>query len=95
MESSNAVYGSEGRILTPWMKSPGRLCLKFSYHMFGNEMGGLRVYALEKKLSEKHASKRFLWEKFGNQGKEWKTTNYLFSPYGRLEVGISFKFKYN
>ncbi|ESO89256.1 hypothetical protein LOTGIDRAFT_106513, partial [Lottia gigantea] len=41
-------------------------CLSFSYHMFGDSMGTLKVY-----LSEFGAEKVVLWSRSGDHGNDW------------------------
>ena len=57
-------------------------------------MGGLRLYAYEKRISENEETQRLLWEKFEDQGNQWHTTNYQFSPQGKLEVSYSTSYKF-
>jgi len=51
-------------------------------------MGGLRLYVYEKKIHESQETKKFLWEKFGDQGNLWHTASYQYFPQEKLEVNV-------
>nr|BAC16237.1 myosinase-I [Heterololigo bleekeri] len=58
-------FGSVAKIQTPELK-PGDHCLKFWYHMYGKDMGSIRVNLL---YGKKVQSLMFIQ---GNQGNKWK-----------------------
>ncbi|CAB3991891.1 MAM and LDL-receptor class A domain-containing 1-like isoform X1 [Paramuricea clavata] len=57
--SSPQLLGDKAAILTPYLNGPQ--CMKFSYHMYGGDIGVLNIFANNKKI--------FL--KSGNQGNRW------------------------
>ena len=75
-------------ICTPWFKRQYKFCIKFHYHMYGTSMGGLRVYAFEKKKSIKHGERKFLWEKLDNQKNKWHVARITYTPQHKVEVYI-------
>ena len=75
-------------IRTPWFKRQYKYCINFNYHMYGASMGGLRVYAFEKKKSIKHGERKFLWEKLDNQKNKWHVARITYTPHDQVEVYI-------
>jgi len=57
--------GDNARLLSPQILLP-RACLTLDYHMYGRDMGALKI-----KL-QWHKEQKVIWEKSGNQGNEWK-----------------------
>ena len=57
--SSPRQTGDKATILTPYMN--GSQCMKFSYHMYGGNIGDLNIYANNKKI----------FSKSGEQGNRW------------------------
>ena len=49
-------------------------------------MGGLRVYAFEKKKSIKHGERKFLWEKLDDQKNKWHVARITYTPHYQVEV---------
>merc|ERR1711879_61903 len=60
--------------------------MNFHYHMYGGDMGSLRV--LVRKTSE--AQSQELWKAQGDQGDAWKTASINFEPFIGSEVEVSF-----
>ena len=83
LESSRpAEKGDVAIIRSPWIKKRGPICITFSYHMFGVYMGGIRLYALEKRDDTKYGHDMLLWEKFRDQKNIWHTTSINYTiPY--------------
>lgn len=50
-ESSGRKPGDKARLTSPVYKDPGAVCVKFYYHMYGDGMGTLNVYAKVSRLS--------------------------------------------
>ena len=80
--SNNAI------IRTPWLKRQQKFSIEFSYHMYGSTMGGLRVYAFEKKKSIKHGERKFLWEKLDSQKNKWHVAKITYTPHDEVQVYI-------
>ena len=57
--SSPRLPGDTAAILTPYLYD--RQCMKFSYHMYGADIGHLNVYANNQKI----------FSKSGDQGNQW------------------------
>jgi hypothetical protein len=52
-------FGDKATILTPYLN--GVQCMKFSYHMYGGDIGVLNIYANNQRI----------YSKSGNQGNRW------------------------
>lgn len=59
--------GDRARFLTPLLPGSGPKCLIFYYHMFGAEMGSLRVALVEE------AREKAVWTREGNGGDLWRS----------------------
>ena len=57
--SSPRVRGDKATILTPYLN--GAQCMKFSYRMYGRDIGSLNIYAKNQRI----------FSKSGNQGNKW------------------------
>ena len=57
--SSPRVQGDKATILTPYFNGPQ--CMKFSYHMYGSDIGSLNIFANNQKI----------FSKSGDQGNQW------------------------
>ncbi|CAB4011848.1 MAM and LDL-receptor class A domain-containing 1-like [Paramuricea clavata] len=57
--SSPRQFGDNATILTPYLNGPQ--CMKLSYHMYGNDIGDLNIYANKQKM----------FSRSGNQGNRW------------------------
>ena len=57
--SSPRARGDKAIILTPYLNGPH--CFKFSYHMYGEDIGSLNIFA----------KNQTIFSKFGNQGNQW------------------------
>ena len=69
--------GTKGRLLSPFIPASSPRCLDFHYHMYGQNMGYLRVYL---KTSDNKEKK--VWEEYGNHGDQW------LRGYKRLGTGL-------
>lgn len=49
-------------------------------------MGGLRLYAFEKKSNINFGEEKLLWEIHGNQGRKWNTKRVTYRPRRNVEV---------
>ena len=57
------------RITTPQLNYVGSVCVRFYYHMYGNDMGELRVYRQSGgNYSTSHSD---IWSTSGNKGSDW------------------------
>ena len=81
-------YSYNAIIRTPWLKRQQKFVIEFSYHMYGANMGGLRVYAFEKKKSIKHGERKFLWEKLDNQKNKWHVAKITYKPHSEVQVYV-------
>ena len=54
--------------------------------MHGAYMGGLRVYAFEKRRNDAYGHEILLWEKYGNQGNRWNEKMISYKPKRNVEV---------
>ena len=86
LESSSSGFGSSAIIRSPWFRRTNSLCVVFSYHMYGTNIGGLRLYAFEKKRSQRNGARNMLWEKFDAQGNRWITQRVNYRPASNVEV---------
>lgn len=86
LEATGAKLGDIGVIRTPWFKRTGSLCITFGYHMYGNSMGGLQLYAYEKLQSTNIGNNKFLWGKLRDQGFKWHTQTVTYNPDQEVEV---------
>ncbi|CAB3988406.1 MAM and LDL-receptor class A domain-containing 2, partial [Paramuricea clavata] len=57
--SSPQLFGDNATVLTPYLN--GQQCMKFSYHMYGGDIGVLNIYANNQRV----------FSKSGNQGNRW------------------------
>ena len=56
------------RIVTSSISYTGMICIRFSYHMYGEHMGELRVFTQQ----ENQPSKTTIWSMNGDQQDVWK-----------------------
>ena len=78
IETSSPRRPGDNAIMSRMVKLSGNSCLRFYYHMYGTDMGTLRV-----KLCNK-----VLFQKSGNQGNTWKMHQGRLSGRGSFEVGF-------
>ena len=91
MESSTAGFGYTATIRSPWFRRTNWFCVVFSYHMYGSTIGGLRLYAFEKRRFQRTGARKMLWEKFDAQGNQWKDQRVNYRPPLNVEVSNSNK----
>ena len=56
--------------------------------MFGVYMGGIRLYALEKRDDTSYGHDMLLWEKFRDQKDIWHTVNISYTIPSNVEVSV-------
>ena len=61
--SSPRQQGEKAYLVSP--RVSGVQCVKFSYHMYGSQIGSLKVY-------QKTGALKQLFTKSGSQGNQWK-----------------------
>ena len=57
------------RITTPQLNYVGAVCVRFYYHMNGNDMGELRTYLL--RGNDNSLTHTDIWSMSGNRGNAW------------------------
>ena len=72
--SAPRVRGDKATILTPYLNGPH--CMKFSYHMYGVDIGSLNIFANNQRI----------FSKSGNQGNRWMSVQTSTSQSGRYKV---------
>ena len=72
--SKPRVNGDKATILTPYLN--GRQCMKFSYHMYGRDIGSLNIYANNQKV----------FSNSGNEGNYWVNVEKPIIQSGRYRV---------
>ena len=78
--SSPRVQGEKAYLVSPQVS--GTQCLKFSYHMYGANMGSLLVYQnMGNQMVE-------LFKKSGDQGDQWKKAEVQISNGNSYSVSI-------
>jgi hypothetical protein len=80
--SSPRQTGDKATILTPYLNGPQ--CMKFSYHMYGGNIGDLNIYANNKKI----------FSKSGEQGNRWVGVETPILEGGRYMVSKEQYFRY-
>ena len=78
--------GDRAILRTPWFKRNDRFCIRLSYHMYGQFMGGIRVYAYEKRTGTNVGTPNKIWEKFDDQGNKWNNLQRNYSPRRNVQV---------
>ncbi|XP_058957005.2 astacin [Pocillopora verrucosa] len=78
IETSSPRGPGDNAIMSRMVKLSGNSCLRFYYHMYGTDMGTLRV-----KLCNK-----VLFQKSGNQGNTWKMHEVRLSGRGSFELSF-------
>ncbi|XP_050392647.1 MAM and LDL-receptor class A domain-containing protein 1 isoform X1 [Patella vulgata] len=73
--SAPRVQGDTAIIQSPMLRGGSERCLAFSYHMFGDSMGTIKVY-----LSEFGSNKELLWTRSGDHGTDWIREQLDFVP---------------
>ena len=63
--------------------------------MHGTYMGGLRIYAFEKRQNDNYGHEILLWEKYGNQGSRWIEKKFTYKPRRSVEVSNKQSFTLN
>ncbi|XP_019616108.1 PREDICTED: deleted in malignant brain tumors 1 protein-like [Branchiostoma belcheri] len=61
IETSSSVAGAVARLLSPTISDSGWFCLQFAYHMYGTDIGELRV----------RVGSSIEWSRSNNQGNSW------------------------
>jgi hypothetical protein len=78
--SSPRVQGEKAYLVSPQVS--GTQCLKFSYHMYGANMGSLLIYQnMGNQMVE-------LFKKSGDQGDQWKKAEVQISNGNSYSVSI-------
>lgn len=65
--SSPARPGDKANLLSKVFPPVHKRCMTFSYSMYGLDIGALRIYLKEQQTNKEYK----VWEKIGQQGKEW------------------------
>lgn len=65
LEASGIHRGTTSRLISATVYPSGPSCLTFWYHMYGNDMGTLKVFIPTRDEDDQ------LWYKSGNQGNQW------------------------
>ena len=58
--------------------------------MYGRYMGGLRLFAYEKRRGSNKAQEKLVWEKFGDQKNLWHERTEFYRPSSTVEVRKNF-----
>ncbi|XP_066300037.1 MAM and LDL-receptor class A domain-containing protein 1-like [Branchiostoma lanceolatum] len=84
VDSTGVANDAKARILSPSLpaSSTGR-CLRFWYHMFGYHVDFLKVYT-----SSGGSLQGPIWQKYGNQGNEWKYAQVHLTATGVYQVAL-------
>ena len=85
-----ADIGDTAIIRTPWFSGSSQFCISFSYHMYGRYMGGMRLYAYEKRSDSNIGRPKLIWEQFGDQRDEWKDLAQVYKPSRNVQVSEKF-----
>ncbi|XP_033751988.1 MAM and LDL-receptor class A domain-containing protein 1-like [Pecten maximus] len=67
--SSPRHRGDSARLMTPVFSPSSQQCLSFWFHMYGNTMGTLNVYAVQNSSNSNYGAP--IWTLSGNQGNVW------------------------
>ena len=59
--------GDIAKITSPWLQFIGSMCLKFYYHMYGADIGTLKVNI--------NGTNAYLFTASGDQGNKWLIAN--------------------
>jgi len=78
-EASARRPGDKARLMSDWISAKIPLCLQFWYHMWGKDIGTLRI------LVKTNYSEKVVWELYGNQGNLWR--------FGQTTLNSTFSFK--
>ena len=86
--SSSSKYrrrkGDIARLISTKVKVP-RICLSFYYHMFGKDMGELRI-----KILLQNGSSEVVWKKTGDKGFYWHKADVSFESVNSYQVCLMF-----
>lgn len=80
-EASEPQQRNDRARLISAMIQPGKVCLEFWYHMYGTNMGWLRVLS-----KSPHRRERRLWYKYGNQLNEWHRETLSIFSYVKYQI---------
>lgn len=69
---------------TNWFVTVHERCLRFSYHMYGSAIGSLAVY-----FQGNSTNKTLAFQKIGDQGNQWNSTEIDIPPVQNLQVSQS------
>lgn len=67
IESSSKLRGKKARMFSPVYRGINHQCVEFYYHMYGRNIGTLKVYTKTEDNAELNAA----WSAYGNQGNLW------------------------
>lgn len=84
IEGDGVYHGDSARMMSPKCQNgPGRYCLRFWYHMYGQATAmALNVYQLDQ-----HNRNKKLWSKANNQGSTWYPAEVDIIIDGSFKVG--------
>ena len=85
-----ANLGDSATIRTPWFRASSQFCISFSYHMYGLYMGGMRLYAYEKRTGSNVGRPKRIWEQLERQNDEWKDVARVYRPSSSVQVSKRF-----
>ena len=77
--SKPSQEGDKARLVSRTRNATGLHCLSFWYHMYGANMGSLRVF-----LKFSNGTEDIVWEETGDKGNKWMHANFTVdgpSPY--------------
>ena len=89
LDSLSAKWRDTAITRSPWFRSRAKrppLCVVFCYHMYGEPVGGSRVYAFEKQKNVATGMRKILWEKFDDRGNLWYSTKVNYKQESIVEV---------
>ena len=86
------LRGDIARLISSAVLLP-RACLTMDYHMYGRDMGALKIKI------KSHRKEKIIWQKSGNQGNQWKKLEtsiesikkYSVSPFNVLNNNNNYK----
>ena len=90
--SSPNTKGNTAQLWSPSYPAQGGHCVEFFYHMQGDSMGTLNVYALP--TGGNLSAYSPIWYRSGNQGLNWNTARLDASSLADFQVSVFFSSKF-
>ncbi|KAK3745257.1 hypothetical protein QZH41_010885, partial [Actinostola sp. cb2023] len=85
IEGSDSKVGDKARLASGWLSAKETLCLQFWYHMYGRDIGSLRILM---KTNQSEDVWPVIWHEKGNEYDVWRFGQTPLKPDGMNKYQI-------